>query len=113
MAMPAEPADDRMAMVEETLPRKVVDPAKPAVRLCEPAVRAVVEKVALPVASTVDEPRTVSPSAKRMEPAGMVLPMAGATVAVSVRLEPWVMEVAEAWRVVVVLACGRMVGAEA
>ena len=100
-------------MVEETLPRKVVDPAKPAVMLWDPMARAVVEKVALPVASTFAEPRTVSPSLKRTAPVGVVLPVAGATVAVKVTLEPWAMEVAEAVSVVVVLVCVTMVDAVA
>lgn len=98
-------------MVEEMLPRKVVEPPKPAVMLCEPVARAVVVKVALPVVSTVAEPMVRSPSAKRILPLGVpVLPEAGATVAVKVTLEPWLIEVAEAVRAVVVLDCVTMVG---
>jgi len=77
--MPATAGPTVTDTVEETLPRSVLDPPKPAVMLCEPVARAVVEKVALPVASTIAEPMVRSPSAKRTLPVGVPAPPAAAS----------------------------------
>jgi len=65
-------------------------------------------KVALPELR-VPVPRVVEPSVKVMVPVGAVVPDAGVTVAVKVRLVPLVAVVAEAARAVVVEMIGDVV----
>jgi hypothetical protein len=67
-----------------------------------PTARAVVEKVVLPVASSVPLPRFVPASAKLTVPVGIAEPEAAVTAAEKVTLLPLTAVVAEAVRVVVV-----------
>ena len=81
---------------------------------CEPTARALVAKVALPVASRVPAPRVVVLSVKvtvpvGTVPAGTVVLGPGVTEAVKVRVVPLTAVVAEAVRAVVV---GRTGGEE-
>ena len=71
-----------------------------------PTARAVVEKVVLPVASSVPLPRFVPASAKLTVPVGIREPEAGVTVAVKMTLVPLTAVVAEDARVVVVAMPG-------
>jgi hypothetical protein len=80
----------------------VVLPAYEAVIDCVPAARALVLKEAAPLALRVAVPSAVVPSRKVTVPVGVVLPDAGATVAVNVTLWPVLICVAEAVNEVVV-----------
>jgi hypothetical protein len=65
----------------DELPLYVLSPLYEAVIECVPTVRLDVEMVALPFASSVDEPRIVAPSENVTLPVGVPVPLDGLTVA--------------------------------
>lgn len=73
--------------------------------LCEPAVRAVVWKVAAPVPSTAPVPRMFAPSRKVTVPVGTLIPVPLLTVAVKITFWPSVGESKLALKEVVLSNC--------